>query len=131
VPAPPPPTHRPRGPLAAVAALVGLQAVGLVVLAVFYLVETAVARPASTVASLLTAALALAAGVGLALAARGLARARRWARSPALVTQLLVAPVALGLLQAGRWAVGAPLLAGAVVVAALLLSPPVSGALQD
>jgi O-antigen/teichoic acid export membrane protein len=113
------------------AALVGLQALGLVAVAVFYLVELVVADTDDAVRALVTVGLALAAGVGLGLVARGLLQRRRWARSPALVTNLLVLPVAIGLLQGGRWYVGAPLLVWALAVLGLLFAPATAAALDE
>jgi NADH:ubiquinone oxidoreductase subunit K len=112
--------------LTSCAALVGLEAVGLLAAAVFYVVELVVATEDDAVRALVSAGLALVAAVGLALVARGLRAGRRWARSPALVANLLVVPVAVGLLQGGRWYVGLPLLALAVAVLVLLFHPSTS-----
>ena len=66
-------------------------------------------------------------GVGtacvLALVARGLRRARRWSRTPAVLTQLFTGIVAVYLMQSGRleWGIPAIVLAVAGIVA--LLSP--------
>jgi hypothetical protein len=125
-----PPPGRDR-PLVALAALVAVQAVGLVGIAVFYVVEMVVATTSDQGRAAVAALLALVCGLGLGLVARGLARGRRWARSPALVTQLLVAPVALGLVQGGRWYVGLPLLVWAAAVVVLLFSPAVSVSLEE
>ena len=75
--------------------------------------------------------LAAVSAVGLWLVARGLFRGRRWARSPALVTNLLVLPVAVGLVQGGRWYVGGPLLCWALAVLVLLFAPATSAALDE
>jgi hypothetical protein len=115
----------------ALALLVALQAVGLVGIAVFYVVEMVVATASDQGRAAVAALLALVCGLGLALVARGLARARRWARSPALVTELLVAPVALGLVQGGRWYVGLPLLVWAAAVLVLLFTPAVAASLEE
>src|SRR5262249_61099074 len=64
------------------------------------------------------------AATGIAWVARGLARARRWSRTPALLTQLFVGIVGIYLLQGHRLDLGI----GSVVRAALgfagLLAPP-------
>lgn len=122
---------RPPGSLRGVAALVALQGVGLVVAAAFYTVELLVATVSDPGRAAVTIVLALLAAAGLMLVARGLARGRRWARSPALVTNVIILPVALGLLQGGVWYVGGPLLLWALTVIGLLLSPAVRGALED
>jgi hypothetical protein len=120
----------PRSPLALVAGLVGLQGVVLVVIAVAFVVELAVATAADVTRALVTALLALVSGVALLLVARGLRQGRRWARAPALVTNLILVPVAIGLFQGGRWQVGAPLLAAAAAVVVLLFSRPVNAVLD-
>jgi hypothetical protein len=126
------PSQFERGPrLVVLAALVALQAVGLVGLAVFLVIETQVATTSDVGRALVAALLALVCGLGLGLVARGLWHGRRWARSPALVTELLVAPVAVGLVQGGRWYVGVPLLVWAAAVLVLLFSRSVSAVLED
>jgi uncharacterized membrane protein YoaK (UPF0700 family) len=67
--------------------------------------------------ALLAAGAAVLAGVVLLLLARAVGRRRAWARSPAVVLNLLPLPVALGAFQAGAWWVGLPLalLAGSVL----------------
>lgn len=121
----------PRNPLLLVGCLVGLQGLGLVVIAGFYLVELVVAAAADVIRALVTALLALLSGVGLLVVARGLQQGRRWARSPALVTDLILLPVGFGLLQGGRWYVGVPLVAAAAMVVVLLFSRAVSAALDE
>ena len=101
----------------------GLQAALLAGLGAFVVAETLVATTTDVVRALVAAGLALASAAGLALVARGLLRRRRWARSPALVTNLIAVPVALGLVQGGRWYLGTPLAIWAVVVLVLLFLP--------
>src|SRR5499427_11004374 len=64
------------------------------------------------------------AAAGLAWIARGLAQARRWSRTPALLTQLFVGIVGIYLLQGHRLDWGLALLVLAVLGFAALLSPP-------
>jgi len=61
--------------------------------------------------------------LGLATVALGLTRARRWSRTPAFLTQLFCAIVAIYLLQANRYEWGVPLILLAVVGLAALLAP--------
>jgi hypothetical protein len=60
----------------------------------------------------------------LALVAVGLARARRWSRTPALLTQLFVGIVGIYLLQGSRLDWGVPSVVLALAGFAALLSPP-------
>jgi hypothetical protein len=66
----------------------------------------------------------VAAVAALALVAAGLARARRWSRTPALLTQLFVGIVGIYLLQGHRLDWGLALVVLAVLGFAALLSPP-------
>lgn len=101
------------------AVLVALQALGLLAVGGFTAVELVVATASNRAAGATAAVLALAYGVGLLVVARGVDRAQRWARAPVLVTELILIPVSIGLLQSGRWYVGAPVLLAAA--AALVL----------
>jgi hypothetical protein len=67
----------------------------------------------------------------LVLVARSLARRRRWARAPALVTQLLLLPVGFTVVQSGQAPIGVPVLAVSVAVVVLVLSPPTGRALGN
>lgn len=113
----------------AAALLVGCQGLLLLVAAGVLAAETVVGRSTDASGARLTALLALAAGVGLVLVARSLARRRRWARAPALVTQLLLLPVGFTVVQAGDAPIGVPLLVVAGGLVLLLLSQPVGKAL--
>jgi len=66
----------------------------------------------------------VAAAAALALVAAGLARARRWSRTPALLTQLFAGIVGIYLLQGHRFDWGLLLMVLAVLGFAALLSPP-------
>jgi hypothetical protein len=74
-------------------------------------------------------------GVGavaaLGLVAAGLARARRWSRTPALLTQLFAGIVGIYLLQGHRLDWGLALVVLAVLGFAALLSPPSLRALTE
>jgi hypothetical protein len=67
-------------------------------------------------------------GIGTALAlgwvAAGLARARQWSRTPALLTQLFAGIVSIYLLQGHRYAWGGPGMALALAGFAALFVPP-------
>jgi hypothetical protein len=66
----------------------------------------------------------VAAVAGLGLVAAGLARARRWSRTPALLTQLFAGIVGIYLLQGHRLDWGLALVVLAALGFAMLLSPP-------
>ena len=117
--------------LEVVAVLVLVEGGSLVGIALFYVVELAVATATDVTRALVSAGLALLAGLGLLQVGRGLLQARRWARSPALVANLILIPVSVGLLQGDRWLVGVPLLAAAAVVVVLLFSSSVNTTLEQ
>jgi hypothetical protein len=125
---------RPAAPptaLQAVAGLVVAEGLLLVGIAVFYVVELAVATATDATRALVSAGLALLAAAGLLLVGRGLVRGGRWARSPALVTNLILVPVAIGLVQGDRWYLGVPLLVVAAAVVVLLFSSSVNATLEQ
>jgi lysylphosphatidylglycerol synthetase-like protein (DUF2156 family) len=62
--------------------------------------------------------------VALAFVAAGLARSRRWSRTPALLTQLFAGIVGIYLVQGQRYAWGVPMLALSAAGFVLLLVPP-------
>ncbi len=79
---------------------------------------------ALTVIGLATAAL-------LAVVAAGLARTRRWSRTPALLTQLFVGIVGVYLIQGHRYEWGVPALILAAAGFAAVLAPASLRALAD
>ncbi len=92
-----------------------VEAVALVVIGIVDGIATLAGEPDDRAASLGVAAFAVAGGALLALLGRAMGRGRGWARTPALVLQLLAFPVATGLAQGGVWLAAVPLflLAGA------------------
>ena len=107
---------RPRAVTTA-AALVAVEGAALTLIGPAYGVAGLVGDPFDRTATLLEAGMALVAGVLLLLVARGLSRTAGWARSPAVVVQLLMLPVGVGLAQGGVWWAAVPvlLLAGGVL----------------
>ncbi|MDP9181937.1 MAG: hypothetical protein M3P04_04065 [Actinomycetota bacterium] len=79
----------------------------------------------------LAAAAAVLAGVVLLLLARAVDRERRWARSPAVVLNVFPLPVAVGVLQAGVWWVGVPMLLLAGSVLYLFATPELREAFRE
>jgi hypothetical protein len=99
------------------AVLLAVEGVGVLGTGIVYALATAVGSPTDRGLSFLLAGFALAAGVVLGLLARAIDRRTGWARSPAVVLQLLALPVGVGLLQGHVWAAGVPvlILAGATL----------------
>jgi hypothetical protein len=104
------------------AALLAVEAVALVVVGIVDAVATVTGEPTKRGLSFAMAGLAVAAGILLLLLARAVARRQGWARSPAVVLQLLAVPVGIGLLQGGVWAAGIPVLALAALTLVTVLA---------
>jgi hypothetical protein len=122
---PPLPTSRAAGTSQRVAAAVVAAEVGaLVGFAVFYVYEIAVGATDDPLRAVMSVVLMLVVGAGLAAMVRGWLRGLTWPRTPTLVWNALLLPVAWGLVQGGRTPVallvGAAALAG---IAAALASP--------
>lgn len=115
-------SSRARG-LVPAAGLLALQAAGFAVLTVLELMSTQSSRP---VVGVTTGLVFAGYAVLLAVAGRGVLRARRWARSLAAFTQILHVPVAWGFVSgSGAWVawVAGVVIAMSVVVLVLLFLP--------
>ena len=87
-------------------------------------VDTAAGRSYQTGSGIALTVIGAASVAALAAVAAGLARARRWSRTPALLTQLFVGIVGIYLLQANRLDWGVLSVVLAVAGFAALLAPP-------
>jgi hypothetical protein len=92
------------------AALLLVEGAGLLIVGSVLAVATAVGSPTDRALSYTVAGFALGAGGVLVLLARAVDRSRGWARSPAVVLQLLALPVGVGLAQGGVWLAAVPVL---------------------
>ncbi|SDL45941.1 hypothetical protein [Nonomuraea jiangxiensis] len=112
---------------AAVVALEGLTALGL---GVFVGVESLMGSPVDRMTGLAEAGFGVLIGAGLLwVALGGLFRVERWGRSPAVLAQIFMLPVAVTLIQSGQPQLGVPLIVVAVAGLATLLAPPTTHAL--
>jgi len=111
--------------------VVVLQGALLAVLGLGYGVAGVVGEPADRLGALLEGGMALVAGVLIVLVGRGLVRRASWARSPAVVLELLCLPVGVGLVQGQVWFAAVPVLGLAAVVLYLLLTPEARLELSD
>ena len=94
-------------------------------------IDTAAGRSYQVGSGIALTAIGAASAAVLAIVAVGLARARRWSRTPALLTQLFVGIVGIYLLQGKRFDWGVLLVVLAVAGFAALLAPPSLRALAD
>ena len=99
------------------------EAVGLCVAAAFAAVATADGKSHQVTSGIAITVIVLVAAAGVAVIAAGLARARSWSRTPAVMTQLFAVIAAITLLDGNRpeWGVPALILAAACVAG--LLTP--------
>jgi hypothetical protein len=111
--------------LAAVAVLVGVEGLGLMVLAAVLAVETVISPSESAGGAAALAVFVLAAGAGLLFCGRGLLLRQRWSRAPTAVAQLCALPVAVTMIRAGQQAPGVALLVVTGAVLVLLFTPTV------
>ncbi len=115
--------------LLAAAAVQAAQSLGVLVATVITAVDTASGRSYQVSSGVALTLIGLGTALALAAVAAGLARMRRWSRTPAVLTQLFVGIVAIYLLEAHRFDWGVPLILLAVAGLACLLAPPTLRAL--
>src|SRR5499427_7718289 len=116
--------HSPPTLLRAAAAVQVAESVAVLVATVLAAIDTAAGRSYQVGSGVALTVIGAASVAALAMVAAGLARARRWSRTPALLTQLFVGIVGIYLLQASRLDWGVLSVVLAVAGFAALLSPP-------
>jgi hypothetical protein len=123
-------TLQPRPvPLLVAVVVVLVEAGALLVYAVVTIVQAVRGDRSSVLGVVLLAALLGLWDGALVVAARGLWRGRRWARSPIVVSELLLLAVGLQLAQgATRWA-GVAIVVLTIAALGAALSPPVTASL--
>jgi len=105
------------------AAAQAAEAAGLCVAVVFNMIDSASGRVWTTSNAIAFIALEVVVAVAVAWVASGIARVRPWSRTPAVMTQVLTAVIAIWLLQAHRYDWGIPALFLAIAGFAGLLAP--------
>ncbi len=110
--------------LRAAAVVQGAESVLVLVATVLAGVDAAAGQSYHVSSGIALTVIGVAAVAALALVAAGLARARPWSRTPALLTQLFAGIVGIYLLQGHRLDWGLALVVLAVLGFAALLSPP-------
>ncbi len=106
------------------AGVLAAEAVMVLIASVLAGVDTAAGKSYQTGSGIALTIIGVATAGLLAWLAVGLTRARRWTRTPAMLTQLFVAIVGIYLLQGHRYAWGVPCLVLAAGGFAALLVPP-------
>jgi Na+-driven multidrug efflux pump len=106
------------------------EAVGMLVATAFSAAATIGSKSYHTANGVELTVLAFVFALGIAIIARGIARAKPWSRTPAMMTQLLLVIVGAGLIDAHRLAWGIPAVILGATVAAALLAPASLNALN-
>jgi hypothetical protein len=106
------------------AAVQAIESAGVLVAAVFAGIAAAQGKSYQSSSGIALTVIGAGTAIVLALVALGLARVRRWSRTPALLTQLFVGIVGIYLVQGHRYWLGGPALALSVAGLVLLLVPP-------
>lgn len=94
------------GPRRVAAVLCAGQALALLGFAAFYVYELVIGEGSDAGRVVMSAVLIAVGALGLALLARGWLGEQRWPRTPTIVWDLLLLPVGISLLQAGRTGLG-------------------------
>ena len=107
----------------AAAVLLALEALGVLVLAGWQIVELVTSEPASIATSIALIVMTLVGAAAVFAFAGGVWQARSWGRSGGIVAQVLIFAVALGSVQggAGHWGIAATLAVPAVVTFVMLI----------
>jgi hypothetical protein len=107
----------------ALAAIVTVEAAGLLYASVLAALDTGGGKSYQLSSGIAITVIGACTAVGLGLVARGLRSGRRWTRTPALLTQLFAGIVGIYMVQAPRYSWGIPALLLAVAGFAMLFAP--------
>lgn len=115
--------------ITAATAVVAIQAVGVLLAAVLAGIATIQGKSYQNGSGIAITAIGIGTAIALGYVAFGLAKARRWSRTPALLTQLFTGIIGIYLVQGQRFDWGVPALALCLAGFVLLLVPPSTRAL--
>ena len=116
--------------LSAAAAIEAVEGAAVLAVGLFVGIEAIIGSPNDLASAVVLSLMAVAAGIGIIAVGRGLWQARRWARAPALLTQIFAVIAAISMIQSRRQVLGVVLVALAIAAAVTLLSPPSTRALD-
>lgn len=106
------------------AVIEALQAAGVLAASIYAGVQAIQGKSYQNSSGIALTLIGIGTAVLLALVALGLARVRRWSRTPALLTQLFTGIVGIYLVQGDRLWIGVPAIVLALAGFAALLVPP-------
>jgi hypothetical protein len=105
------------------AAIELVEAVVVLVASIRAGIDTGAGKSYQTTSGIALTAIGVGTALLLGLVARGVRAGRRWARTPALLTQLFTGIVGIYLTEAGRYLWGIPALVLAIAGLGLLMAP--------
>jgi hypothetical protein len=119
------PDPSPRPPSVVVAGVIqAVEAAGVLVASVLAAIDAGAGQSYHTNSGIALTIIGIATAIALGSVAAGLARVRRWSRTPALLTQLFVGIVSIYVTQGHRYEWGIPGLVLAAAGFTALLVPP-------
>ncbi len=107
----------------ALAVIQAIEAAGILLAAILAGFDTGAGKSYQLASGIAITAIGIGTAVALGLVARGIRNGRRWARTPALLTQLFTGIIGIYLLQAPRYDWGVPAALLAVAGLAMLFAP--------
>ncbi len=117
--------------ITAAAVVEAVQAAGILLAAILAGIAAIQGKSYQNASGIAITAIGFGTALALGYVAWGLSRARRWSRTPALLTQLFTGIVGIYLVQGQRYEWGVPALALSVAGFVLLLLPPSTAALTE
>jgi hypothetical protein len=120
---PVPPAGQPPRTVRALAAIQGVEALGVLAASILAAVDTGSGKSYQLGSGIAITLIGACTALLLGLVARGVLAGRRWSRTPALLTQLFTGIVAIYLLQAPRYEWGIPALLLALAGIAMVFAP--------
>jgi hypothetical protein len=117
--------------LTAAAVVEGVEVIGILIAAILAGIATLQGKSYQSASGIAITLIGIGAAIALSFVAYGLAKARRWSRTPALLTQLFTGIIGIYLVQGARYLWGVPALVLCVGGFVLLLVPPSIRALTD
>jgi hypothetical protein len=122
--APPQPSHGRPVTVTGAALVQAIQSAGILLASILAGIDAIQGKSYENASGIAITAIGVGTAIVLGYVALGLLRARRWSRTPALMTQLFTGIVGIYLVQGHRWSWGVPALMLCVAGFVLLLAPP-------
>jgi hypothetical protein len=110
--------------LTAAAVVEGVEVIGILIAALLAGIATLQGKSYQNASGIAITLIGIGAAIALSFVAYGLVKAKRWSRTPALLTQLFTGIIGIYLVQGARYLWGVPALVLCVGGFILLLVPP-------